>query len=149
MLEGSQHAERVDDWLREMPNDLALDELLGRFELMFGAVWRRAHQTLGEVTLTAILDRVLYLAQEDFPLVSDFEIEANGLRCRKLLGRSREFQHEQVVAALRYVTVEFLTLLGNLTAEILTPALHAELATVSEQPRPTRRKNTDDERSKS
>ena len=33
---------------------------------------------------------------------------------------------------MRFVLVEFLTVLGNLTAEILSPALHAELAREAE-----------------
>ena len=33
-----------------------------------------------------------------------------------------------IVAAIRFVLVEFLTVLGNLTAQILTSALHAELS---------------------
>jgi hypothetical protein len=156
MLDGSQHAKHVDDWLGQVPKDIAWDELLGRFELMFAAVWGRAHQTLGEVTLTAILDRVLYLAAEQHPFVAELEVQPRGLRCRKLLGRGREFEHDEVVAAIRFVVVEFLTLLGNLTAEIMTPALHAELAGMVEHAGdgphgsgPTRPKITDDQGSKS
>jgi hypothetical protein len=33
--------------------------------------------------------------------------------------------------AIRFVLVELLTVLGNLTAEILTPALHAEISRVA------------------
>ncbi len=156
MVDGSQHATRVDDWLRELPKDLTLDELMSRFEVMFGALWRRAHQTLGEVTLTAILDRVLFLARDTHPLVAELEIGRNGVSCRKLFGRSREFESQQVVSAMRYVTIQFLRLLGNLTAEILTPALHAQIAsTVAARPDelarhpPPRRITTDDEESKS
>jgi hypothetical protein len=156
MVDGSHHAERVDDWLRELPEDLSLDELMGRFESMFGTLWKRAHQTLGEVTLTAILDRVVFLASESHPLASELEIGPHGLSCRKLLGRSREFESEQARRVMRHVTTQFLSLLGNLTAEILTPALHAQLVSASEpradasarQP-PTRRKAPDDEESKS
>ena len=45
MIDGNQHAAQVDAWLRDAPNDIAMDELLGRFELLFGAIWKRANQT--------------------------------------------------------------------------------------------------------
>ncbi len=40
----------------------------------------------------------------------------------------------QLRAAVRFVLVEFLSVLGVLTAEILTPALHAELARLADKP---------------
>jgi hypothetical protein len=36
----------------------------------------------------------------------------------------------ELVAGIRFVLVEFLTVLGNLTAEILTSELHAELSNI-------------------
>ena len=36
----------------------------------------------------------------------------------------------ELVEGIRFVLVEFLTVLGNLTAEILTPELHSELSNV-------------------
>ena len=35
---------------------------------------------------------------------------------------------------MRFLLVEFLTVLGNLTADILTPALHSELTAVTVRP---------------
>ncbi len=35
---------------------------------------------------------------------------------------------EELTGAIRFVLVEFLSVIGHLTAEILTPALHAQLA---------------------
>jgi hypothetical protein len=128
MMDGNQHGERVDAWLRATPKALTLEQQLRRFELALGAVLVRANQTLGEVTLLAILDRVLYVAAEQFSLVAELEVEATRVSCRKLLLRTRELSAPEVHAAVRFVLVEFLTVLGNLTAEILSPALHAELA---------------------
>ena len=70
---------------------------------------------------------MLYVAAEHFPLVAELEVEATRVSCRKLVLRTRELSAPDVHAAIRFVLVEFLTVLGNLTAEILSPALHAEL----------------------
>ena len=93
-------------------------------------MWLRAHQTLGDVTLTAITDRVLYVAAEQHSLISALRIETSGLRCQELYERAPSLRPDQLEAGVRFVLVEFLTVLGNLTAEILTPALHAELSNV-------------------
>jgi hypothetical protein len=127
MRDGNQHGERVDAWLRAAPRSRTLEQHLRRFELALSAVLSRANQTLGEVTLLAILDRVLYVAAEQFPLVAELEVEATRVSCRKLGLRACELSEPDVRAAIRFVLVEFLTVLGNLTAEILSPALHAEL----------------------
>jgi hypothetical protein len=47
--------------------------------------------------------------------------------------REQGAQHENLAEAVRLVLVEFLTVLGHLTDEILTPALHAELSKVARE----------------
>jgi hypothetical protein len=122
----SDHDVAVDAWLERATKSGAVESLIQAFEDTFAALWQRSHLTLGEVTLTAIAERVIYTAKEQFPLLVSLEVEASGLRCQVL--RSDEgFSHDQLSAAIQFVLVEFLTVLGNLTAQILTPALHAEL----------------------
>ena len=63
-----------------------------------------------------------------YPLLSGLTMEADGLRCGDLETRAADLGPREVEQAIRFVLVEFLTVLGNLTAEVLTPALHAELS---------------------
>jgi hypothetical protein len=102
------------------------------FEQAMIALWNRAHVTLGTVTLAAIMDRVLYTATEKFPLLESLKIGTNGVDFGGL--REREpataMSNSQLAEGFSYVLVEFLSVVGNLTAEILTPALHAELSKV-------------------
>jgi hypothetical protein len=79
------------------------------------------------VTLTAIVERALYTATEQFAFLASLEVHASGLRCQALRSQAG-LRHDQVSAAIQFVLEEFLTVLGNLTAQILTPALHAELS---------------------
>jgi hypothetical protein len=133
MADESNHGACVDAWMERGAKGLPPDRLLLAFEWAFAALWQRAHQTLGDVTLTAIVDRVIYVSAERYPMLSALKLEAVGLRCGDLHHRASSLDGDQLAQGARFVLVEFLTVLGNLTAEILTPALHAELAKVDPQ----------------
>jgi hypothetical protein len=128
VLDENDHRARVDAWMGRVAKEAPPDRLFDAFERAFGAMWRRARVTLGDVTLTAILDRVLYTAAERFPLLSSLEMDGTGLRSDKFRQGAGSLQRDQLEEGIRFILVEFLTVLGNLTAEVLTAALHAELA---------------------
>jgi len=108
--------------------DVQPSQLVQSFQDGFGALWLRAHQTLGDVTLTAIFDRVLHYAVERFPIMSSVRVETKGLRCDELREKAAAgVPLADLRPAIHFVLVEFLTVLGNLTADILTPSLHAAL----------------------
>ena len=131
MLDENDHRARVDAWMERAAKEAPPERLFDAFERAFGAMWRRARVTLGDVTLTAILDRVLYTAAERFPLLSPLEADATGLRSDKFRQRAGSVHPDQLREGIRFILVEFLTVLGNLTAEVLTPALHSELARIA------------------
>ena len=132
MLDHGQHALCVDTWLERFAAGLAPDALLRLLEAALDAVWIRTKTTLGEVTLTAIAERVLHNASERFSLLWSLKIEpTRGIQCRELSDRIGSVEPAELREAIRFVLVELLTVLGNLTAEILTPALHAEISKVT------------------
>jgi hypothetical protein len=104
-------------------------------------MWQRAQPTLGEVTLGAILDRVLYTATERFSFLGSLELKDGRVDFDELRKSTGAVAPGELASATRFVVLEFLTVLGHLTAEILTPALHAELLTVEPRraKRPARR----------
>ena len=128
MIETDDHRTRVDALMGLAAKDSSPRRLLEVFEQGFGAVWRRAHATLGSVTLMAILDRVLYNAAGRYPVLAPLEMDESGLRVDKLREGIDGLERRPLEDALRFLLVEFLTVLGNLTAEVLTPALHSALA---------------------
>jgi len=131
MLEGGQHAACVDGWLEQSAEGLSSESLLRLLEAALGAVWTRTKTTLGEVTLTAIAERVLHNASEKYSLLWSLKVEATGgIQCRELRERIGSVQPAELREAIRFVLVELLTVLGNLTAEILTQELHAEIYNV-------------------
>jgi hypothetical protein len=130
MIDENDHSACVNEWL-ERAHGLPPERLLRAFDVAFGSVWRRAHITLGDVTLTAIVDRVLHTASEQYPVLGTLRVDATGLRPDELYQRAEDLDLDQLAAGIRFVLLELLTVLGHLTAEILTPALQSELSRVS------------------
>lgn len=126
------HEACVDHWLAQTV-PLETSELIELWEVAFNALWRRTHETLGEVTLTAILDRVLHRATKRYPVLASLEPVKSGISCKALGAPASEMPREELLETLRHVLLEFLTVLGNLTAGILTHALHATLLEQSNQ----------------
>jgi len=128
MADEDLHGRCVNAWMERVDTGSPPEPLLRAFEQAFAALWLRAHRTLGEVTLAAVVERVLSRASDRYPVLSPLEVGPAGLRCDGLLARAGSARHERLAEGIRFVLVELLTVLGNLTADILTPALHAELS---------------------
>jgi hypothetical protein len=132
VLDEGRHGAFVDAWLGRSAQKLPPELLLQLLEAAFGALWDRTRTTLGEVTLTAIAERVLYNASEKFPFLSSVEVDpTTGIQCSELRERIDSMSSPELIDGLRFILVELLTVLGNLTAEILTPELHSELSHVA------------------
>jgi hypothetical protein len=123
----------VDAWLDRAGRGLPVDLLLQAFQEAFDALWRRAHLTLGDVTLMAIVDRVLCNTAERFPELSSLRVEPAGLWTQALRDRAERLKVDELLDGIRFVLVEFLTVLGSLTAEILSRALQAELVKLAQE----------------
>jgi len=124
MTDETSHHAVVAAWLSRVPAEQ--QAFLEEFEATFAALWRRSRLTLGEVTLTAIVDRVLHVAGTRFPVLEPLELDEGALRWR--VPPAPQLPHDRLAEAIGFVLVELLTVLGNLTAEIVTRALHAEIA---------------------
>jgi len=98
------------------------------FEQALGVLWKRAHRTLGDVTLMAIVGRVLHDAAERFPLFGALTVEASGFKCEALRDRAPDADPRELADGMQFVLVEYLTVLGSLTADVMTPALHSEIS---------------------
>ncbi len=131
-MEGSQpHDATIDAWLARL-GDASPRRIVSAFERTFGAMWHRAQRPLGDVTLAAIVDRVILGAASTAPLLATLSVDLNGLHCDELYARAATAALPDVRAAVRAFLLEFLSVLGELTAHVLTPAMHAEIAKASE-----------------
>ncbi|HEU4412924.1 MAG TPA: hypothetical protein VFS43_47220 [Polyangiaceae bacterium] len=125
------HAAFVAAWFERAARGLPAERLLDLLELACAALWARVCPTLGEVTLAAIAERVFHDAAERFPVLASIEVGLTGVRFEGPRAQGGELRADEVASAARSVLADFLTVLGHLTAEALTPALHATLAGVT------------------
>ena len=115
-------------WLQKT-SARSVDALLRAFGNALSDLWTQTLPTLGPVTLDAITDRVFTNAAERFPFLTVLadrsgRFRRDGLHLDARLGM---VSHADLTFAVRAVLVELLALFGLLTAEVLTPQLHAEL----------------------
>ncbi len=141
MAPGPDHAACVDTWLKRTSEKLSAETRLPLFEAAFAALWASARITLDEATLAAIAGRVLQDARARFPLLASLELAPRGgIICPDPGARARLAEDPGLEAGIRFLLVELLTVLGKLTAEILTPELHATLLQV-DRPEPADRQD--------
>lgn len=105
-----EHAARVDAWLRPAKR-LSPATLRAAFERAFDALCARARVALGDVTVSTINDRVIERTHARFPW----------------FWPSADTTPDSLRRAVRFVLVEFLTVVAQLTGGILTRALHETL----------------------
>lgn len=126
--EDNRHREVVDAWASRIASDSPPQQVIDAFDDAFGRLWQRARKTLGDITLIAISERVLYTASRQFGVLDAVRTGDRGLDLEELRERANETDRVELQLATQFVLIEFLTVLGKLVADILTPALHAELA---------------------
>jgi hypothetical protein len=103
--------------------------MVSAFEQGFGALWRRASRTLGDVTVSAIVERGLHDVSANIPLLTALKVENGvGVQFGGLRRNLRPENVDQLREGMRSTFIHLLTIIGNLTGDILTPALHVELS---------------------
>jgi len=126
-----EHAAVVEDWLKRAANNAAgAAALLGVFEKGWNALWRRAENAVGQVTLESIGERVLSNSAEAHPALSSLRLTPEGIACEPLLAATNGFSRAELQESLAFALTELLTVVGDLTDQVLTPGLYGELTRV-------------------
>jgi len=124
------HSSHVNNWVGTAAKGLSSGELLQLSEMAMAALWFRAYLTLGELTVVAITDRVLAASAENFPPFQALKASPKGIDWRELHNQCEGLTERELTAGVHFLISEFIGVVGNLTAEILKPALQAELLKV-------------------
>ena len=125
---GQTHEQIVDACIARLNRDMTQEKLEQVFGQLIGALWLRASRTLSEVTLDAIFERALFISRERFPLLIAYQLDYKERRITRSPSERTATRHD-VIDAFRHLIVTVLTLLGNLTADILLIGLYQELNT--------------------
>lgn len=126
------HRATVSAWMVTASGGLARGGLVALLDVATAAIWQRAQRTLGDVTLAAIVDRVVSTSAEQFPCLATGTVGRSGVVFASPDGNepALDDDDEQLRAAIAFFLVELLTVIGHLTADILTPVLHEALTRV-------------------
>lgn len=91
------------------------------------AVWSRSRTSLGDVTLAAIYGRVIDTARRDKPILASLDLAVEEGRLVLDVGRAAALDPHATREAAEHVLTDLLEVLGRLTGEALSAALHREL----------------------
>jgi hypothetical protein len=128
----AKHAAQIDAWMKRLPEHLESEQLASAFEQVFRALWRRTQVPLGYVTVSAIVDRVLHDTSKHYPVLAALKTEGeSGVQFGDFQKSVTAGDGQQVRDGMRFFLLRLLTVLGNLTGQILTPALYSELDKVT------------------
>jgi len=128
------HSEIVKAWRDGCGGRTSPEALVNLYERALDALWRRAHTCLGEITLMAIVDRVLHDGTGKFPHLAALKVETSGVQFGAFRLAVQGLAPALLDESLAFLVVELLRVFGTLTGEILTPGLHAELSKVRVHP---------------
>lgn len=124
------HITVVDLWLKSLPQSLDAPAYIDAFQSALTAMHAKVNKTLGEITLRAIIDRVVHVCSEEYPFLSLIRILPDGgARCDELRRQVSALLPDELQQGTRHVLIELLTVIGTLTAELLTVELHDALLT--------------------
>lgn len=99
------------------------------------AVRRRSLATLSEVSVMVVSDRALRQVSARYPVLATVLVQREHIDFSKLLACERAGAEDRDInSALRAFLIEFLNILANITADILTAPLHQALAMVTGPP---------------
>ena len=128
MREDPKHVARVDALMSRLPDHASPEELVTAFDLAINALWRRTEVTLGSITLSAIVERVLHQTSRTYPLLAVLTVDGHsGVQFVDLRRRISTQDVKLIRQGMHTCLLAFLTIIGTLTGEILTPALHGTL----------------------
>jgi hypothetical protein len=124
------HSKQVAIWESESAKGVSASNRVKLFVDAIKAIERRSLATLSNVTMMVVEDRAVHESKTKFPVLSELKIGYDGIDFTELLKSNNGNQSELICNALRFLLIELLNVVGNITADILTAPLHQELMTV-------------------
>lgn len=127
MIQSKSHSRQVERWVEQELKDRSHEDVIDAFNKALQRVWNRAELTLGRVTMQAIADRIVHVCPGDYPWLAPVVHRDDGIDVSGLLHNTDHISDDELRKGLGFLLAEFLRVLGHLTAEIISPKLHAAL----------------------
>jgi signal transduction histidine kinase len=127
-MQNTHSDEQIDAWLEQATRDLSSKKIVMVFGDALKTLSNKASRSLNQLTLMAIVNRVLYQCKERYPLLQDLKVDNNGINFDHYQSQLEKSDPEELKNSFRYLFIELYNVLGDLTAEVVTPLV----ATVEE-----------------
>jgi|GEM_PF-29909 len=131
-MQNTEHEKYVDYWMEHAAKDVPVKVLLAMFEAAWSALRLRAESAVGEIALEAIAELVRAKGAEKYQFLALLKVEAGDISCKALQGSADALGPGSLQEGLRFLLVEFLTVIGELTDQVLSPALYDELSRIAQ-----------------
>jgi hypothetical protein len=131
--QNSTHKAIVSLWEEKNIKNLRTDQAIQVFGNAIQMIERRCLITLSTVTVYVVLDRIIHQGIEKFPLLIEITIEDGSLNLTKIYQKKNHYELKEINNAFRYLLIELLTVIGNITSEVLSAPLHKELMEVTSE----------------
>lgn len=129
-MQKTDHAAFVGAWMEEAAKDVPTVSQLLSFQAAWGALLRRAESAVGEITLESIAQLVHANSVERHPFLSQMTLQGTDISGKALADSAGALEKGALQEGLRFMLVELLAVIGDLTDEVLTPGLYDELSRI-------------------
>ncbi len=115
--------EQIDAWLEQATKNLPAKKIVAVFSHALKALSRKASRSLNQLTLMAIVNRVLFQCKDKFPLLQNLKVDSTGINFDQYQFQLEQADAEELKESFRYLFVELLSILGDLTADVITSGI--------------------------
>jgi len=126
----SHSEEQIDAWLEQATKDMPAKKIVAVFSHALKSLSRKASRSLNQLTLMAIVNRVLYQCKDKFPLLQELKVDSTGINFDQNQYQLEQSDPEELRESFRYLFVELLSVLGDLTADVITSELEENAAAI-------------------
>lgn len=130
-MQKNDHVARVSAWFKQAAKNAPAADVCALFESAWGGLWRRAESAVGEIVLESIGGVIHADGEAKYSFLAPLRLGKADVSCKPLLESADALEKHELQEGLCFMLVEFLTVLGDLTDQILTPGLYAELARIA------------------
>lgn len=117
------HEEHINSWLDQADKSLSSERLASLFGETLENLSKRASLALNKTILMTIVKRVLVQSSEKFPVLARLKVESTGIPPEQFAELFRKVDSNELAEAFRFFMNQLLTVLGDLTADVLPVSL--------------------------
>lgn len=126
---------KVKAWIEREARVVPHEQVIPILKLGLQKVWDHARLTVSAVTLMAVSDRAVFNATKHHKFLSTLIIQKGGFSFEKFDSEQQITQRE-LLEGFQVLIARFITIIGKLTADVLTNDLCQELSKISYKANP-------------